>query len=384
MMDAACGGLWRDGTVYKSPILNHARFWVSPDMPTALREVIVGEAMPTLSDWTGRTWVEVAERPSEPFTALLWRHAEPYRAGADNPDCAQGEQKWLGCAHHRDGSIEIRDLTNYGARPPAVYLRETALHEALHILYQATHTVTGIMCIDRDAPECGIRKVSSGGYRWALREADRDADVYSLFAHLAIENGMSPQQVARLFGAAPPPSPTPTPSPTPVPITPTPAPSVSAAELAAIAAGTRCSGLASLKVLDWIDYPRLDAEGRISMSGEVGPDAPRLKDARRTVRASRHPLFTFYAQEINDSTGNFRSVGRLWPLDMKDRLSGSGSPNVFAEVYNVTDRSFHVVATLPPALLAYDDLRVSVWTELVEEPGTTGRTAAAGSCKVWR
>ena len=120
------------------------------------------------------------------------------------------------------------------------------------------------------------------------------------------------------------------------------------------------------------------------MSGEVGPDAPRLKDARRTVRASRHPLFTFYAQEINDSTGNFRSVGRLWPLDMKDRLSGMGSPNVFAEVYNVTDRSFHVVATLPPALLAYDDLRVTVWTELVEEPGTTGSTAAAGSCKVWQ
>ncbi len=166
---------------------------------------------------------------------------------------------------------------------------------------------------------------------------------------------------------------------------PTPTPSLSAAEQAAIAAGTRCSGLASLKVLDWTAYPRVDAEGWISMSGEVGPDAPRLKDARRSAGGNRHPLFTFYALEQGtNERGRFSSVGRLWPSDMEGQLSGRGSPNVFAEVYNVTERSFDVAAALPPVVLAYEQLYVTVWSELVEVGDARGSTAAVGACKVWR
>lgn len=190
------------------------------------------------------------------------------------------------------------------------------------------------------------------------------------------------------------PSPTPTARPTAaptatatsIPPTATPASSLSLAEQAAIAAGTRCSGLASLKVLEWGTYPRIDASGRLSMSGEIEPDAPRLKDARRAVGGNRHPLFTFYALEQGtNERGNFSSVGRLWPRDVESRLSGRGSPNVFAEIYDVTERSFDVTVTLPSSILAYEQLYVTVWSELVETVDrATGSVAAVGACKVWR
>ena len=205
-----------------------------------------------------------------------------------------------------------------------------------------------------------------------------------------------------LFACA---SPAPTPEPTSVPTsapTPTPTltavppvapsatatamPSLSASELLAISAGTRCSGLASLKVLEWESYPRIDAQGRLTLSGSVGADAPRLKDARRSVGGNRHPLFTFYALELGtNERGTFSSVGRLWPRDVESRLSGRGSTNVFAEVYEVTERSFDVAATLPASILAHSDLYITVWSELVENnPNARGSTAAVGACKVWR
>ena len=141
-----------------------------------------------------------------------------------------------------------------------------------------------------------------------------------------------------------------------------------------------------MKVLEWESYPRIDADGRVTMSGRAGEGAPRLKDARRSVGGERHPLFTFYALEQGtNERGNFSSVGRLWPRDVESNLSGRGSPNVFADVYNVTERSFDVAATLPASILAYEQLYVTVWSELVETLArAAGSTAALGACKVWR
>ncbi|MCY4581918.1 MAG: hypothetical protein OXE50_03840 [Chloroflexi bacterium] len=200
MVTTACSGLFRAGVVYKSPILALSRYWVAGDMPGVLRAVITETVMPMLSEWTGVVWVEVGDRP-EVKTALVWEYAEPYMDGAaDNPDCAVGHKTWMGCAHHTLGSVVIRDVASWGGRPPPVYMVEAALHESLHILFRATHADEGIMCVDRPAPGCGLRKVSSGGYRWALRYRDRDAAVMALFMHPAIVDGMTVDEVRGLFG----------------------------------------------------------------------------------------------------------------------------------------------------------------------------------------
>ncbi|MYA50295.1 MAG: hypothetical protein F4Y25_06115 [Chloroflexi bacterium] len=196
MLDVACSGLFRDGTVYKSPILDHMRYWVSPDMPPALRDVIVSDTMPTLGKWMGISWEEADERPAA-FTALIWLYEPPYVGGADSPECLPGEKTWVACAHHRDGSVQLRD-EHRGARIPPEYSRESAMHEALHILYRATHAERGIMCVDW--PICGGRDLASGGFLWQLRLSDLDAAVYSLFAHPAIEHRATLEEVAALFG----------------------------------------------------------------------------------------------------------------------------------------------------------------------------------------
>ena len=336
--------------------------------------------MPTLEEWTQGAWEEVG---SAREGVLRW-YAEDYY-----PSGCKGLSEWAGCADSGKDVVALSEFHKSGNHYPAEQVWQTALHEAGHALWYTAHTTDeGLMC---HGSQCAVTyRVKEHGLNWPLKIRELDEQVYTLFSHPAIKHGMTPQQVAALFGAAPPPTPTPTPAPTPVPTpvgaAPTPTPSLSAAERAAIAAGTRCSGLASLKVLDWGTYPRIDASGRISMSGEVGPDAPRLKDARRSVGGERHPLFTFYALEQGtNERGNFSSVGRLWPRDVESRLSGRGNPNVFADVYNVTERSFDVAAPLPASLLAYRELYVAVWSELVETLArATARTAALGVCKVWR
>ena len=107
----------------------------------------------------------------------------------------------MGCGHHRSGEIELREATTYGARPPRAYLRETAIHEALHILYGASHAERGIMCVEWDTlPGCSLRQERSGGTVWHYRLDSLDEATYSLYAHPAIEDGMSLEQVRGLFG----------------------------------------------------------------------------------------------------------------------------------------------------------------------------------------
>ena len=188
--------------------------------------------------------------------------------------------------------------------------------------------------------------------------------------------------------ADPPPASTPMALPDTLPTLPAEAatPDRQGLELLAVAADTRCDGLASLEAMVWEVYPSVDATGRITMRGRAEEGAPRLKDARKAVDGNKHPLFTFYALEQGtNERGNFSSVGRLWPADIESRLSGRGTPNALADVYDVTADRFDVSAILPDAILAHRELYVTVWSELVEMPGNPpGSVAALGSCKVWR
>ena len=144
--------------------------------------------------------------------------------------------------------------------------------------------------------------------------------------------------------------------------------------------------LASLRLLVWEMYPALDEEGRLTMSGVKEASAPNIKNARKSVTGTIHPAFTLYALEQGtNERGRVSSVGRIWPSDMAERLSGKGSPNALAEVYNVTQERFEVVAVLPAEVLAYEQLYVSVWSVLIEDnPKAPGSVAALGACKVWR
>ena len=162
--------------------------------------------------------------------------------------------------------------------------------------------------------------------------------------------------------------------PTPTPL---PTPERQTGEEEAIAAGTRCSGRA-LDAVVWEVYPRLDADGVLRLSGSIEEGAPSIKDARKSYSGNIHPAFTLY------TTGNSSSIGRVWPSEMAERVSGHTKPSALAEVYNVYRDRFEVVAPLPASILQYEQLEVVVWSVLVEEPESTFRTSALGECDVWR
>ena len=367
LLDHECSGLFRWGEVNKSPAAQSRRYWVDAALPAQTQEVIRTQVMPQLAAWTHGEWTEVSGSESAP-AQLSWIDGSrgDRLCGATTPSrgCAEDDRVWLWAASAKTGA----------PYPPEV-LYEVAIHEALHALWEARHLPAGVMCKWPDCPVTG--SVNSEGQSWDLKMRDLDRDLFTLFGLPAIENGMTLAQVAALFGMAAVATPTPT---------PLPAPTSSELEAAAIASGTRCSGLASLKVLEWEVYPRLDENGRLTMSGVKEAGAPNIKNARKSVSGTIHPAFTLYAlEQSTNERGNFSSVGRIWPRDMASRLSGRGSPNALAEVYNVTQDRFEVTATLPDVVLAYEQLHVVVWSVLVEgEARATGSTAALGACKVWR
>lgn len=374
LLDHECSGLFRWGEVNKSPAAQERRYWVDPALPAQTQDVIRAQVMPQLAAWTHGEWEESDTPPLEvsgvepAIAQLSWidgsRGDRLCGTTAPTRGCAEDDRVWLWSAN-----------ANTGASYPPEVLYEVAIHEALHALWEARHLSAGIMCEWPDCPVTG--SVSGGGYSWDLKTRELDGELFTLFGLPAIENGMTQAQVAALFGVAAAGTLTPTPPPTP---------DKSALEALAIASGERCSGLASLKVLEWEAYPQLDAAGKLTMSGVKEAEAPNIKNARKSVSGTIHPAFTLYALEQGtNERGNFSSVGRIWPSDMAERLSGRGSPNALAEVYNVTQDRFEVVVTLPDAVLAYDQLYVTVWSVLVESlSNPKGSTAALGACKVWR
>ena len=374
LLDPECSGLLRWEQVNKSAAARSRVYWVDDALPAQTQAVIRTRVMPALAEWTHGEWVESQDAPEvvsgvkPPVAQLSWLDGSrrDRLCGTTGPvrGCAEDDHVWLWEASATTGRTY----------PPEV-LFEVAVHEVLHALWEARHRPAGVMCKWPDCPV--VRSVSVDGYSWDLKMQPADAELFALYGLPALEDGMTLEEVASLFGVAVEVPPTPTPLPTP---------DVGSAEDLAIAAGTRCKGLASLKVVEWVVYPRLDADGVLTLSGRIVEGAPDIKDARKSYGGTIHPAFTLYAIELGtNERGNVSSVGRVWPREMASRVSGRGSPNAFADVYNVTRDSFEVVAQLPASVLTYQDLHITVWSSLVETLSRpTGSTAGLGSCKVWR
>lgn len=374
LLDPECSGLFRWEQVNKSAAAKSRVYWVDDALPTLTQTVIRTQVMPALAEWTHGEWVESEAAPERvsgvepPMPQLSWidgsRGDRLCGGTAPARGCAEDDHVWL-----------WESSATTGRAYPAEVLFEVAIHEALHALWEARHVSAGVTC---EWPDCPVvSSVSVGGHSWDLKMRPLDAEIFALFGLPALENGMTLAEVASLFGVAVALEPTPTPLPTPERQTD---------EEQAIAAGTRCSGLASLRTVVWEVYPRLDTDGVLRLSGSIEEGAPSMKDARKSYNGTIHPAFTLYARELGtNERGNYSSVGRVWPQEMTSRVSGTGSPNAFADVYNVTRDRFEVVVTLPPSLLAYEQLHITVWSSLVEElPDPRGSTAGLGSCKVWR
>ncbi|MDE2885933.1 MAG: hypothetical protein OXO53_12700 [Chloroflexota bacterium] len=374
LLDHECSGLFRWEQVNKSAAARSRVYWVDDALPALTQSVIRTQVMPALAEWTHGEWVESEDAPEgvsgvkPPMPQLSWidgsRGDRLCGGAAPARGCAEDDRVWL-----------WESSATTGRAYPLEVLFEVAVHEALHALWEARHVSAGVTC---EWPDCPVvSSVSVGGHSWDLKMRPLDAELFTLFGLPALENGMTLAEVASLFGMAVAVEPPPTPLPTPERQTD---------EEMAIAAGTRCSGLASLRAVVWEVYPRLDANGVLRLSGSIEEGAPSIKDARKSYSGIIHPAFTLYAREMGtNERGNYSSVGRVWPQEMASRVSGRGSPNAFADVYNVTRESFEVVVTLPPSLLAYEQLHITVWSSLVEElADPRGSTAGLGSCKVWQ
>ena len=86
---------------------------------------------------------------------------------------------------------------------------------------------------------------------------------------------------------------------------------------------------------------------------------------------------TFVIHNYILASNRLRSVGSIWPRELANRLSETGTPKILADKYDVTSSTFYVEATLPSSLLGDDlALAVSVWGE---NPGS-GERAIGGKC----
>ena len=187
----------------------------------------------------------------------------------------------------------------------------------------------------------------------------------------AVENQYNERIIADLEGlkrelaskahaeARPTPRPTSTPRPTATPrpaATPTPTSQPRNFRLTPCRAG-------STKQIAWSHYPSITNGGYLIMSGRT-TDGAQIHDARSEPDSdgNRWRAFGLHNLYVLTDERRLKAVGKIWPKDMADRLSGGGTPNVLADVYDVTDTEFHVEAQLPASLLDEDmQLVVSVW-----------------------
>ncbi|MDE2801990.1 MAG: hypothetical protein OXK21_03795, partial [Chloroflexota bacterium] len=89
---------------------------------------------------------------------------------------------------------------------PARVMYEIGLHEALHALYAAEHTQSGIMCVEDGPSRQATRTCGAVGayiaqpWFWPLRLHPREEQVYTLYGNPLLENGMSKVTAALLIG----------------------------------------------------------------------------------------------------------------------------------------------------------------------------------------
>ena len=167
------------------------------------------------------------------------------------------------------------------------------------------------------------------------------------------------------------PTATPIPTATPLPtVTPTPTLKPRVFRISPCRAGSQ-------RKIDWEQRPTI-TDDYLVMSGRTVDDA-HIHNARSPSDSDgkKWPAFTLNnLYQINEER-RLESVGKIWPRDMESRLSGTGTPNVLAERYDVSGSSFDVEAKLPTSLLAADiQLVIAVWGT---NPGS-GERAIGAEC----
>lgn len=180
--------------------MNTGRYWVDARLPTRTQAVIRTRVMPELQAWTHREWTESGEQAG----ALQWYEGDAYFGR-----WCGGDDDWAGCAVLGGDIIGLR---RYAGGPegeqvviPAPVMYEIGLHEALHALYGARHTGSGIMCAE-DAPSrrptraCGaVGSYTAQPWFWPLRLHPREEQVYTLYGNPVLENGMSKEAAELLI-----------------------------------------------------------------------------------------------------------------------------------------------------------------------------------------
>ena len=154
--------------------------------------------MPTISNWTHVSWIE--RRPDESTSekpCLMWF----IRAGEDSNGPCLGKGKpypgypsclgAAGCAW--EDAVTLREsyrwAEGYIIPYPEEVLVDTMLHEAVHALYGAEHTNSGLMCNER---KCYTGRVSVKGWEWPYRILRTlDHELYSLYGHPALKHGLT-------------------------------------------------------------------------------------------------------------------------------------------------------------------------------------------------
>ena len=185
----------------KSEAMNTGRYWVDARLPTRTQEVIRTRVMPELQAWTHREWTESDEQAG----ALQWYEGDEYFG-----QWCGDQDDWAGCAVLGEDIIGLRRYASGsgGERVsiPAPVMYEIGLHEAMHALYAAGHTRTGLMCVE-DGPTrqatrtCGaVGAYTARPWFWPLRLHPREEQVYTLYGNPLLTNGMSKETAALLIG----------------------------------------------------------------------------------------------------------------------------------------------------------------------------------------
>lgn len=210
--------------------------------------------------------------------------------------------------------------------------------------------------------DANIMQISKhDGWMWMIEcNAQRDIceDIIGLSIAVTPESTPTPTPTA-------PPTPTSTPNPTPTMVpTATPIPT----KIRALP----CR-IGSQRKIEWDIGPILSGD-KLTMSGRVIGDA-RLHDP--SIAENGVKWATFVINNYIPASNRLKSMGSIWPRELASRLSGTGTPKILANKYDVTRSTFYVEARLPTSLQGDDlALAISVWGE---NPGS-GERAIGGKC----